>query len=177
LTLPPAAPLPNPALGSFWAVEELMLVAMFLFGEARNQTDDVKRAAAAVARNRRRLNSREFGGSSWRGVLLHAGAFSCFLTSDVNRNKLWRPTVFEPARVWEACYRVAEQVYPDLAHPIHDETQGALFYHDRSLPSPPPPHGFTETPVLDSARGLYQSAWGKVQHTVTLGALTFYARP
>lgn len=52
------------------------LLARVIYGEARGETLTGKRAVAYVVANRRNKNSSEFGGNTYKGVILYKNGFS-----------------------------------------------------------------------------------------------------
>lgn len=52
-----------------------------IYSEAGNQTKKGKRGVAFVAKNRKDKNTTEFGGDTWKGVLLKANQFVGMSTS------------------------------------------------------------------------------------------------
>lgn len=144
-------PLPDPNK-RFFGQDPEVLLAMCIWGEARNQSYDAKVGVGCVVRNRAQRNLRYMGGSSYSGVILQPYQFSSFNANDPNRDKLLRPLMHEPQSVWAECYRAAVAVYRENCA---DVTGGALFYF-----SPP----LTEAP----------HAWGSVMFTAKIQDLEFY---
>jgi spore germination cell wall hydrolase CwlJ-like protein len=155
--MPTVSPLPDPAK-SVEQQEICVLLAMMIFGEARNQPRNAKIGVAAVVRNRANAAKAEFGGTIWRSVILRKNAFSCFRADDPNSKKLLHPLQYEKALTWDACYEAAFDVY---RKDVPDPTQGAVFYHDSSRTAPPVKSDGT-------------CAWGIVERTLRIGDLTFY---
>ncbi len=58
------------------------LLARMLYSEAGNQTEKGKRGCAYVAKNRKDKDKKEFGGSTWEGVLLKENQFVGMTTSN-----------------------------------------------------------------------------------------------
>lgn len=145
---------PDPEL-DFLSQDTCVLLAMCNFGEARGETFEAKMAQCCVVRNRVQKQPRF--GVGYKGVILKPFQFSCFNHDDPNRGKLLDPRK-ELERenaslsVWNDCFQAAYNVYWSY---IKDTTGGAVFYF--SLPKTAPP-----------------KAWGKVEHTVTIGGLHFY---
>lgn len=117
---------PDPAGRTTHQVDELTLLAMLLWGEARGESYEGKIAVAWVVRNRVAVSSTRRFGSGWRGVMLRPRQFSCFLESDPNAHKLRMPLRYESALVWDECYRAAAAVFFDL---VPDPVAGADHYH------------------------------------------------
>lgn len=109
-----------------------VLLAMLVWGEARGEADEVKLAVAGVVRNRARFRAGKFG-PDWPSVILAPLQFSCFNTSDPNRDKLLHPLDHDTPEAWQRCYLVANLVYFGIAH---DLSRGADHYFDSSIPAP-----------------------------------------
>lgn len=143
-------PIPFPDTGRSLAQQQPdVLLAMLIFGEARGESVDVKKAVANVVLNRLRAGG---FGKTLTHVILAPNQFSCFNANDVNHTKMYRPLSYETSSVWEQCYFAG--LTARLG--VHaDPTNGATFYHDSSINHPP-------------------KDWGTVEKTVQLGRLTFY---
>lgn len=128
---------------SIEAQDEDVLLAMCIFGEARNQPPEAMRAVANVVRNRL-ANPRAYG-QGWREVINKKRAFSCFNPSDPNREKLLRPLDWEKPQTWARCWEAARQVYEGIAA---DNTLGATHYFDDSLKERPPRWAKLYTPTV-----------------------------
>lgn len=146
-----SCPLPD-VRQPFSKQDTCVLLAMAVFGEARNQSLDAQIGVASVVRNRVRLNRNYWGGSSWSGVILRPFQFDCFRPDDPNLHKLFRPTSYEPSSVWDRCYLAAHSVY---SLDVLDNTRGAVFYYSDPIQHAP-------------------MAWGQVEFTVRLDGLSFY---
>ncbi len=125
--------LPDPAL-PFEAQTADVLLAMCIFGEARGESEAVRRGVAQVVRNRVRDREQRYG-RGWHGVILKKWQFSCFLPADPNRAKLLRPQDYESPQVWRGCWKIAQEVY--FGH-VADNTGGATHYFDDSMTDNPP---------------------------------------
>jgi spore germination cell wall hydrolase CwlJ-like protein len=151
------APLPDPAK-EFKEQDPRVLLAMCIWGEARGESWPGKISVGHVVMNR--TMKRGFGVDITQPLdetkvvqaVLHPYAFSCLNANDPNRVKLLNPTQHEKTETWEQCYKAACAVI-DGTH--EDPTDGAVFYHDASLPGAP-------------------KAWGSVQKTASIGRLHFY---
>ena len=102
--------------------DELVLLAMLIWGEARGESSLGKLAVANVVRNRV-LAARRGYGLGFREVCLKPWQFSCFNANDPNRAKMLAPKRDE---VWVDCFSVAADVYEQRAH---DNTERATHYH------------------------------------------------
>ena len=143
------APLPDPKK-TFVEQDEIVLLAMCVFGESRGDTLQAKTGVACVVRNR--LHQHWMGAKTWADVILKPYQFDCFLANDPNSKKLLTPLKYETAAVWDCCYSIAHDVH---AGKTPDNTAGAVFYF--SLPIKIPP-----------------AQWGNVQETVTYGKTKFF---
>ena len=92
----------------------VVLLAMCLFGEARGESVNTRRAVAQVVVNRARHAHQVFG--SQRGLMFHENVvrvvtqrcqFSCFLVTDVNYEKLFDPLSHDNTHVWNSCIEIA----------------------------------------------------------------------
>jgi hypothetical protein len=103
-----------------------VLLALCLFGEARGESHDARRAVAQVVLNRAKFAHPAFGSRSGadfaenlRSVILKPRQFSCFLPDDPNCAKLLRPLDHERPEVWLRCLRGAQEA---LAHRDREDT-------------------------------------------------------
>ena len=138
----------------------VVLLAMCLFGEARGESDDTRRAVAQVIVNRACHPHRVFG--SQRGLMFHENIirvitqpcqFSCFLTSDVNYPKLFDPLCHESKSVWDSCLALASEALLSDKSP-DGLTHNSDHYFDDSIQPP---------------------SWADpAKATVTIGRLRFY---
>lgn len=143
-------PTPLPDIGRSLAQQQQdVLLAMLIFGEARGETQEVKKAVANVVLNRWRFGG---FGKTLTHVILAPNQFSCFNANDINHTKMYRPLFYEKADVWDQCYFAGLTARLGIHE---DPTNGATFYHDSRLGHPP-------------------KDWGPVEKTVQLGHLTFY---
>lgn len=122
----PNEPLPEPA-GSLVKQKELTLLAMCVYGESRSEPYDGKISIAYVVMNR--VKEQGWYGKTVKEVLLKPYQFSCFLKSDPNFKKLFRP---EPT-VWKQCFKAAWNAYSSLSD---DPTLGANHYCRRDTAPP-----------------------------------------
>lgn len=113
------------------AQEDVVLLAMCVFGEARGQSRAAKIGVASAVRNRVAL-APKFG-RGWSGVILKRWAFSSFNAADPNRKKLMAPLRWEKPEVWAACWDAARAVYERA---VADITDGATHYYDDSIAAP-----------------------------------------
>ena len=118
------------------------LLAMCLFGEARGESDEARRAIAQVILNRARYPHKVFGSrrgasleENLRGVILKPRQFSCFLESDPNYPKILHPLDYEPPAVWQRCLDTAAQALATAGQP-DALTLNSDHYFDDSLQPP-----------------------------------------
>jgi N-acetylmuramoyl-L-alanine amidase len=159
------APLPDPSK-PLAEQDTVVLLAQCIWGEARGEEKQGKLAVGCVVRNR--LRTRLGFGSTWNQVILQENAFSCFLKSDANYEKVMRPLEGQgvtAVSVWNECYGCAREIYYDL---VVDPTHSATFYHDKRMAAPP------HAELVDADWLIYESAWGLVQLTTKIGHLSFY---
>lgn len=108
--------------------DTLTLLAMCLWGEARNQTEEGLIAVGCVIRNR--VLSGRFG-ASWKDVMLAPKQFSCFNPDDPNRRKMMEPDRYGTPGVWARVARVAEGIFRGETKDI---TDGSDHYHTVQRP-------------------------------------------
>lgn len=111
-------PLPDPALPPSGQSPEV-LRAMCVWGEARGEPYIGKLAVAHVIQNREKRYR-----STAAKVILKKWQFSCFLESDPNYTKLFRPLEHGPAEAWADSCRAVEEA----ARGAPDPTNGATHY-------------------------------------------------
>lgn len=138
----------------------VVLLAMCLFGEARGEADETRRAVAQVIVNRARHPHRVFG--SRRGLMFHENVirvitqpcqFSCLLTNDVNYAKLFDPVSHDGKGVWDSCMALASEAL------LSDELPDTLTYNSD--------HYFDDS--------IQPPSWADpAKATVTIGPLRFY---
>lgn len=132
---------PNRAL-SLAEQPPVVLLAMCLFGEARGESREARRAVAQVVVNRARHAHPAFG--SQRGlpfpenvvrVITRPYQFSCMLRADVNHAKIFDPHGHERPGIWEDCLGIAQQSFTESA--ANDTlTQNSDHYFDDSIAPP-----------------------------------------
>jgi spore germination cell wall hydrolase CwlJ-like protein len=108
-----------------------VLLARMLFGEARNCSDEEKVAVAYTALNRAK-DGKKWNGTDIRGTVLKKWQYSCFNSSDPNREKLMNPEAYD-SKAWEKCLEISTGV---LAGKCQDPTNGATHYFNPSVVSP-----------------------------------------
>lgn len=136
------------------------LLAMCLFGEGRGESPEAILAIAQVIVNRARHAHRVFGSRAGANlaenicrVILKPRQFSCFLESDPNYPKIFRPLDYESPAVWQRCVDAAEEAFARGEQP-DALTLNSDHYFDDSLQPP---------------------TWANPsKHTVQIGRLRFY---
>ena len=123
--------LPNPEL-PIEKQDELILLAMLVWGESRGESDDAKLAVANVVRNR--VLAGIYGGDSWYSVILSPEQFSCFNSNE--RSKLLEPLKWDSEKTWESCYNVAYSVYLGTAkdNTMYDGKRATHYYSGERVP-------------------------------------------
>jgi hypothetical protein len=106
----------------FWNEDAAALLARCVFGEARSERDEGRRAVAWVVRNRSTQKNRTF-----QEVILQRAAFSCFLHGDPNYPKLKDPEHSDP-QAWAGCLAVANTVACDPGY-ASNPIDGATHYY------------------------------------------------
>ena len=103
------------------------MLARTIYGEARGESVRGKEAVAAVVMNRTARGDKPGGfwwGNSIEEVCLFPYQFSCWNTSDPNREKI---LMVDPAdRVFQVCVRIARRA---VAGVLADPTNWATHYH------------------------------------------------
>jgi N-acetylmuramoyl-L-alanine amidase len=122
--------LPNPTL-PFAEQEDLVLLGMCVWGEARGEGPEGKAGVAWVARNR--AEHPRWWGRDLKEVILKPYQFSCFLARDPNSAKMRLPLKYDTPEVWDSCYLTGCEV---MAGTIPDPTGGADHYFDVSILPP-----------------------------------------
>ncbi len=124
------------------------LLALAIWREARSESIEAKMAVASVIRNRCAMAPAQGFCTTTSGNILKPWAFSSFNQDDRNADKY--PAISDPS--WhdalEAAQATGEQQCPDRSN-------GAVFYHDDSISTPP-------------------HTWGYVTLCASIGHLTFY---
>lgn len=109
--------------------EALYVMALTMWGEAREHGQQGMRAVGHVIVNRAKANRPMFG-EGIRGVALKRKQFSCWNKGDPNREAMGNiaslPEGSPDHRRWEQAKRIAQEI---LTGRDRDPTGGALFYH------------------------------------------------
>jgi N-acetylmuramoyl-L-alanine amidase len=134
-------------LRKWWAI---VLLALLLWREARNQSDDAILAVACSVRNR--MLHPGWWGHDWVSIILCHEQYSSFNPNDPNAVK--EPSATDP--VYMRCLAIAKAAYEGLTP---DASNGADSYFDKSLDAHPP-------------------SWAAQKiHACDVGAFHFYATP
>lgn len=133
------------------ALNNVFLLALCIYREARGEDDQAKLAVGCVVRNR--VQHPSWYGKTWFEVITKPYQFSSFNRGEVNS------IVFGDAndRAWRKCVDVAVQVLQDAPDP----TGGATYYYDKSLDRVNKPPKWAAEFV----------------HTCDIGAFHFYKPP
>ena len=120
-------------LAAFGGAEDIQLLSLLVYGEARGESLDGKAGVAWVAVNR--AKRRGWFGNSLKEVILKPYQFSCFLPDDPNFQILTTilqnfDDYIERDPVFRECYYIAKGVMDGW---IRDLTKGALYYHAKSI--------------------------------------------
>ncbi len=110
--------MPNEA-ESLTQQNELTLMTMCVYGEARGEEYEGKLAVAQVIMNR--VKEGGWYGGSIKDVVLKPYQFSCFNTWDPNLKKMFDPDLY----LWKQCFKAAWNAYSEI---MNDPTQGATHY-------------------------------------------------
>jgi N-acetylmuramoyl-L-alanine amidase len=104
-------------------LDELEVMALTVWGEARGEGEDGQAAVAWVIRNRANWHPRSWWGKDIRSVCLKPWQFSVWNEADPNRGKMLDLDPQDPAlcRIREICRKV-------LAGDISDPTGGCSHY-------------------------------------------------
>lgn len=112
-------------------LDDVTLLALLVYGEARGEPIEGQVAVACVVRNRVNQSNK-----SWQDVMLQPLQFSCFNPGDPNLQKILT-LVENPefgGKILQQCRWVAEGVYRGL---ILDNTGGATHYVTHPLYTSP----------------------------------------
>lgn len=120
----PAAAIAVPVSAHATAVDVL---ARTIWGEARGEIDDGKKAVASVVVNRATRIPKMWWGATVEGVCRKPQQFSCWNENDPNSQAL---ATADSDPDFPACLRVAEQA---AAGRLPDSTIGATHYHTRAV--------------------------------------------
>jgi spore germination cell wall hydrolase CwlJ-like protein len=112
-------------------LDDVTLLALLVYGEARGEPIEGQVAVACVVRNRVKQSNKP-----WQDVMLQPLQFSCFNSDDPNLQKILalaeKPEL--GGRILQQCRWVAEGVYGEL---ILDNTGGATHYVTHPLYTSP----------------------------------------
>ncbi len=131
---------------------EIDILARTIFGEARGESIQGKRAVAAVVMNRVRRARRASAVTYWWGndtinVCQKPWQFSCWNPGDPNREKI--EAVTSKNRAFQTCLKVAKEA---AANQLADPTGGATHYHAKSVR---PPWARNRTPSAEIGNHLF----------------------
>ena len=104
-----------------------VLLARLIYGEARGESAEIKRAIADSVINR--TDQGKWWGNTLEEVIRKPYQYSCFNQNDQNGEKIMNPV--GPA--WEECLDIAQQT---LSSSNTDSSNGATHYFDTSIATP-----------------------------------------
>lgn len=107
------------------------LLAMTIWGEARNQGDAGMRAIGHVIMNRVAADKKRFG-KGVKGVVWKPKQFSCWNRGDPNREAMQNPQAmnYPDRKSWERAKEIAHEI---LSGQSRDPTRGSLYYHTQAV--------------------------------------------
>ncbi len=109
-----------------WSENEVLVLARTIYGEARGENDETKKAVANVVINR--VKNPKWWGKTVKEVCLARKQFSCFNFSDPNFEKLIKVTIKD--KTFQECFGIA---YAAVKKLIPDNTNGATHYHNKDI--------------------------------------------
>ena len=119
-------------IGKYKGSTDCDIIARTLYGEARYICTRTERIAIAHVINNRVHDSKNRWGNTHKEVCLQQKQFSCWNEDDPNLDKIinvrWENEHFQE------CFGIAYSVVNLF---VHDFTDGANHYHDKSLEEPP----------------------------------------
>lgn len=122
------------ALQSFGDNQEKMVLALTMWGEARNHGEDGMRAVGHVIKNRAEANMRKFGGGTIADVALKAKQFSAWNENDPNLEAMMNVKNLSKGspdhKMWQKANQIADEI---LSGRSKDPTKGAVYYHTTSV--------------------------------------------
>ncbi len=121
--------------------KDTRLLAQLLYGEARGESQQVKRAIADSVLNR--TGKRKWWGNTLDDVILKPYQYSCFNKNDPNHKKVKNPLKYDSPVVWHECLDIARET---LRSDNIDDSCGATHYYDDSIN--PPSWTISRKPVL-----------------------------
>lgn len=107
-------------------IEDILIIARTVYGEARGEDMEGKLAVAQVIQNRYRAQHRKE--TTYIGVCTEPKQFSCWNPDDSNRAKLEAATPDD--QIFRDCLIAALESFDTE---IEDLTNGALHYHAKSI--------------------------------------------
>lgn len=139
----------SPTLDHIRQWPDRVVLALCIYGEARNQSLEGQVAVACVARNRLIKARGAHPATSWTDILLAPWQFSCFNKADPNLPKILRVgmavmTGEEPDELAQMLW-IADGVMSGAAN---DVTRGADHYLSRQLLTTLPPSWAKDQPIL-----------------------------
>lgn len=105
---------------------DIQLLGMLIWGEARGEPIEGKIAVACTVRNR--VNRPRWWGRNYRDVILCPWQYSCFNENDPNRDKLVRIEMSD--EIFVECLWIANGVITNM---VRDNTSGSTHYHTHAV--------------------------------------------
>lgn len=109
-----------------WSESGVLVLARTIYGEARGEDDETKKAVANVVMNR--VKNPKWWGKTVKEVCLARKQFSCFNFDDPNFEKLIKAAIKDKA--FQDCFGTAFAVIKEL---ISDNTDRATHYHNKDI--------------------------------------------
>lgn len=114
--------------------EDLKMLALTMWGEARNQGEEGMRAVGHVIKNRADENKPNLFGAGIKGVATASHQFSAWNKGDPNRQKMNNIDKLDPSSedysTWQKAQRLAANI---LTGRDPDPTKGSLYYHTTAV--------------------------------------------
>jgi N-acetylmuramoyl-L-alanine amidase len=128
---------------SYETYDDVNLLGLVIWREARGETDEAQLGVGCSIRNR--VIKGGWWGNTYRTVILKPWQYSSFNEDDPNSTKYPDPN----DAVWLQCLENASLI---INGNCNDNTAGAQSYFDRSLDNNPPKWAATMTHTLDLGR-------------------------
>lgn len=110
--------------------EDQKILALTMWGEARNQGEAGMRAVGHVIKNRATDSNTKLFGSGIKGVALAPHQFSAWNAGDPNRNRMKNIDKLKPGNEDYDSWIKAQELAADILNGRDsDPTNGSLFYH------------------------------------------------
>lgn len=114
--------------------DDMLAMALTMWGEARNQGKDGMRAVGHVIKNRAESNHPKMFGTGIEGVAMSPMQFSAWNKGDPNRNRMLNIADLKPGQPgydeWVEAQSIAKNI---LSGRDSDPTNGSLYYHTTAV--------------------------------------------